>query len=159
MSVFENQQIDEVLYKIEQDNSLLSKFDIQDWFDRNLLKQIISIKPEYYLLLDESVLFEEITIGFVSKFPLFFDKIPKSARTSQAKLTALRKMPSVVGTFDKEDFDFETVKYLYVNYPILLNDFDKEIQSVVNKHVEACKKQNIKIEFENIDFESEEEEA
>ena len=148
MSEFKDKSIEEILPILEKDYKKINIFDVSNLLECKKLAEIIRQKPGYFLALKEDKIMDEIAIAFLEKNINLFGKITTSARSTSVKLFALQKKPSIADLFEANDYDYETVKYLYVNYPFMLEDLEPKAQQVVDNIVKKLKNEKVEIDFE-----------
>lgn len=144
MSLFANCTLEQALEIINSDYGKINSFDFTSLQERDLLVQVIKAQPGFFLQINPNNLFDDVVIAFLEVVPQMFVRVPKQNRTQKVKLKVLEKNPEIIEFFDLEDFDYDVVKYIYINYPDFLDEFDDpKIKSKVNSLIARLKSEGI----------------
>ena len=159
MSIFKGLSVDEALEIYAQDRNKIKLLEITGGEERTLLIDMIARNPMLFLALDEKQLCTDIVVAFIKQCPTYFIELPSSSKNDAVRLAVIEKNPALIDLFDKEDITYPVVKYLYQNFPpYMLEDFDPEIQDVVDGLVEQLRSENVEVKYTTYDEIEEEEE-
>lgn len=148
---FSNCLPEQLIDEIRDNPFCIKNLDMDDFGHVTLLEQAVKQEPAIVLLLPASMMTDAIALEAVKFNPLLLDELPQAVRTQEVKLAALKQNPAVVELFTLQDFDTESVKYIYQNYYEMLLDFDdKDIQKKVNEIVLQLKKAGYKSSEETV---------
>lgn len=144
MSKYQNFTQNQFLKEIQNNPLCFDDFRLDSFQDGNLLKNSVELDPNVFLLIPKDLISEDVALAAVKANPAYFDELPKNARTSKVKLEVLKDNPCAIEFFDFDDVDLECVKFLFVNYAEILDDFDDpKIQRKVDELVAKLKKDGV----------------
>lgn len=144
MSKYQNFTPNQFLKEIQNNPLCFDDFRLDSFQDGILLKNTVELDPNVFLLIPKDLINEDVALAAVKANPAYFDDLPKNARTSKVKLEVLKDNPCAIEFFDFDDVDLDCVKFLFVNYAEILDDFDDpKIQRKVDELVAKLKKDGV----------------
>lgn len=160
VSIFSGCEVEDIALIINKDYRKINDFDFSSLEDRALLVKLIEKYPGLFLQIKPEHHFDDVVVAFLKIAPQMYVRLPKASRTLTVRLKYLERNPEMVEFFDLEDFDYDVVKFLYVNYPNFLEGFDdNKINLKVNSLISKLVNEGVKTNYTEIEEEEDDEDG
>lgn len=145
MSRLMQMNFEDAIGEIIEDANLINSFDFMNFGERERICEIVRAYPKSFNAILQENLFDDVCEVYLDNEPYMYDELPKIARTKELRKTIVKKHPSIIELFTPEEFDYDTIKYLWINQPYMLEEMeDEETQNVIKRVVKQLQSEEVK---------------